>query len=291
MKIRNFWASEVYFFHSSDQMELAAEMCPDIEEMLFMFQSQHTCSLDLLARFERLARLELWGGDFYLDNLASLLCDLGPRLSKLDLHHVENINLKSVAALSLNCPLLKILRFSGCTFYLVEVPVGLSDDNIDHNYNQSHQTRIVNEIRAAMIPFLSLEELSISSPCPEDLIVCLLSLCLNLKSFVIGSMCDITDQCFDQILINNRLQYLEHVEIRRTELLTMKTISSLLLHCDNIRSILDITGWTQVDPADLEELVIHMKHNNIDICLIEEEKDSRYTRRVVNILISSQYYL
>ena len=266
-------------------MELAAEMCPDIEEMLFMFQNQYTCSLHVLARFEKLARLELWGGDFYLDNLASLLCDLGPRLTKLDLHHVENINLKSVAALSINCPLLNILRFSGCTFYLVDVPVGLSGDNIDHNYNQSHQNRISNEIRAAMIPFLSLEELSISSPCPEELIVCLLSLCLNLKILVMGSMCDITDQCFDQILINNRLQYLEHVEIRKTELLTMKTISNLLLHCDNIKSILDISGWTQVDPADLEELVLHMIQNNIDICLREEEKDSRC---VINILISSQ---
>ena len=259
-------------------MELAAEMCPDIEEMLFMFQNQYTCSLDLLARFEKLARLELWGGDFYLDNLASLLCDLGPRLTKLDLHHVENINLKSVSALSINCPLLNILRFSGCTFYLVDVPVGLSDENIDHNYNQSHRTRISNEIRAGMIPFLSLEELSISSPCPDELIVCLLSLCLNLKILAIGSMCDITDQCFDQILVNNRLQYLEHVEIRRTELLTMKTISNLLLYCDNIKSILDIAGWSQVDPADLEELVIHMVQNNIDICLREEEKDSRCGR-------------
>ena len=266
-------------------MTVAAEMCPDIEEMLFMFENQFTCGLHLLARFEKLARLELWGGDFYLDGLSSLLGDLGPRLTKLDLHHVENINLQAVAALSINCPLLNILRFSGCTFYLVDVPVGLSDDNIDHNYNQSHQTRIINEIRAGMIPFLSLEELSISSPCPEDLLVCLLSLCLNLKTLVIGSMCDITDHCFDQILMNNRLQYLELVEIRKTELLTMKTISNLLLYCDNIKSILDIAGWTQVDPADLEELVIHMIHNNIDICLREEEKDSRC---VVNILISSQ---
>ena len=126
-----------------------------------------------------------------------------PRLTKLDLHHVENINLQAVAALSINCPLLNILRLSGCTFYLVDVPVGLSEDNIDHNYNQSHQTRIINEIRAGMIPFLSLEELSISSPCPEVLIVSLLSLCLNLRTLVIGSMCDITDHCFDQILMNN----------------------------------------------------------------------------------------
>ena len=37
---RNFWASEIYFFHSLDQMRLVAEMCPKIAKMLFMFQDR-----------------------------------------------------------------------------------------------------------------------------------------------------------------------------------------------------------------------------------------------------------
>ena len=37
-KICNFWASEVYFFHSTEQMLLASKLCPQIQDMLFMFQ-------------------------------------------------------------------------------------------------------------------------------------------------------------------------------------------------------------------------------------------------------------
>ena len=285
-RIKNFWASEVYFFHSTEQMLLVSEMCPDIEEMLFMYQDQFTCSLSVLERFEKLARLELWGGDFYLDNFHGVLSSLGPRLTRLDLHHVENINLTSISTLSRTCPLLTVLKFSGCTFYLVDVPVGsFIVDNIDHDYNQSHQSRIINEIKSGLIPFLSLEEVSISSPCPEEMLVILLSLCLNIKTLAIGSMCEITDQCFDQILASNKLQHLGNVEIRKSEFLTMKTLSNLLLYCDNIKSVLDVQGWAGVEQADLEELVIHMKQNNIDILLREEEKDSRCVRY---IFISSE---
>ena len=36
--IRNFWASEIYYFHSTEQMKMVAAMCPFIEEVLFMFE-------------------------------------------------------------------------------------------------------------------------------------------------------------------------------------------------------------------------------------------------------------
>ena len=31
----------------------------------------------MLAHFKRLSRLELWGGDYYADNMAALLADIG----------------------------------------------------------------------------------------------------------------------------------------------------------------------------------------------------------------------
>lgn len=40
LKIEEFWASEEYYFHSEEQMELAAQFCPDIRKMLFMFQGR-----------------------------------------------------------------------------------------------------------------------------------------------------------------------------------------------------------------------------------------------------------
>ena len=39
-KIKNFWASEVYYFHSTEQMEHVADLCPLIEDMHFMFEDR-----------------------------------------------------------------------------------------------------------------------------------------------------------------------------------------------------------------------------------------------------------
>ena len=38
LRICNFWASEIYYFHSTEQMILTSKHCPEIQEMLFMFQ-------------------------------------------------------------------------------------------------------------------------------------------------------------------------------------------------------------------------------------------------------------
>ena len=37
-RILNFWASEVYYFHSTEQMIMTSKLCPEIQDMLFMFE-------------------------------------------------------------------------------------------------------------------------------------------------------------------------------------------------------------------------------------------------------------
>ena len=49
-------------------------------------------------------------------------------------------------------------------------------------------------------------QFSISCPCPEPLLVLLLSACLNLKKLVIGMTPDIADSTFQQVFSTNRLQ-------------------------------------------------------------------------------------
>ena len=41
-QVQEFWASEEYFFHTEEQMALVSKYCPDIKQMLFMFQ-QTSC--------------------------------------------------------------------------------------------------------------------------------------------------------------------------------------------------------------------------------------------------------
>ena len=47
MKIKGFWASEEYFFHSSDQLAVLGKVCPDIQTMLFMFNNHEARFSDI----------------------------------------------------------------------------------------------------------------------------------------------------------------------------------------------------------------------------------------------------
>ena len=85
----------------------------------------------------------------------------------------------------------------------------------------------------------------------------------------------IGDSTFDQILSNNKFQYLEEIDIKKNDELTMKTLSSLLLYCDNLRSILNVDEWSKVNKSDLAELKYHMKESNIDLILQETPEDMR----------------
>jgi len=273
LKLQNFWASEVYFFHSSDQMKLVSEMCPDIEDMLFMYQDRYTCPLEVLLNFTKLKQLELWGGDFYIDSYMKALETIGPGLVKLDLHHVDNIDLRAISVFSSNCQNIKYLRLGGCG--LKDRDQEMNSDNFEDEFFIQEERRIKKEIHGQLTPFFDLEEISISNHCPENLLVEILCLCINIKRLILGMHCQITDQCFDKVLPRNRFQYLQQIEIRKNDFLTMKTLSNILLYCDNISSILDIEGWSKVNREDLEELRAHMRDSNIDIELEEKQEDAR----------------
>ena len=104
-------------------------------------------------------------------------------------------------------------------------------------------------------------QFSISCPCPEPLLVLLLSACLNLKKLVIGMTPDIADSTFQEVFSTNRLQvaakgqmlcthpltqHLETLEIRQNSGLTLLTLSCLLVQCDNLHTVLDVAGWQGV---------------------------------------------
>ena len=50
------------------------------------------------------------------------------------------------------------------------------------------------------------------------------------------------------------MPFYRHLEIRNSESLTMKTVSNILLYCDNIETILDLEGWSKVYQGDIEVL-------------------------------------
>ena len=130
MKIQEFWASEEYFFHSEEQMALVSKYCPEVRQMLFMFQNTE-CQLSVLASFPNLEDLDLWGGAFYTDGLCDLLDQIGHRLKKLSLVHVEEMDAKALAILTVTCPNLVKLGLHNCDFEEMTASENQQDDGGD----------------------------------------------------------------------------------------------------------------------------------------------------------------
>ena len=91
LMLREFWSSEEYFFHDTDQMKLVSKACPKIYKMMFQFNKENVEDLMILEPFKCLTELHLWGGEFYVDRLNDLLYKIGHRLQVLYMIHVDQV--------------------------------------------------------------------------------------------------------------------------------------------------------------------------------------------------------
>ncbi len=124
--VQEFWASEEYYFHTEQQMTLVSMYCPHITSMLFMFDVSHS-RLQVLAKFTKLQKLDLWGGAFYEDGLCELLEHVGHQLVKLSLVHIEELDEKALAILTVTCPNLKSLGLHNCDL------IDINPQDVDEN--------------------------------------------------------------------------------------------------------------------------------------------------------------
>ena len=58
----------------------------------------------------------MWGGDFYSDEFYAAMEQLGPKLTKLNLVHIEELDLRAISLLSQCCANLSSLGFNNCGF-------------------------------------------------------------------------------------------------------------------------------------------------------------------------------
>ena len=93
LMLQEFWSSEEYYFHDTDQMQLVAKSCPKIHKMMFQFSKECVVDLMILEPFSCLKELHLWGGEFYVDRLNDLLYKIGARLRVLYLIHVDQVGI------------------------------------------------------------------------------------------------------------------------------------------------------------------------------------------------------
>ena len=91
LMLREFWSSEQYFFHDTNQMQLVAKCCPRIYKMMFQFNKECVDDVMILEPFHCLTELHLWGGEFYVDRINDLLYKIGSRLEVLYFIHVDQV--------------------------------------------------------------------------------------------------------------------------------------------------------------------------------------------------------
>ena len=117
--------------------------------------------------------------------------NIGLGLFKLDLHHVDSIDLRAIAVLCRACPRLKNLGFSGCIFYYEDIE--FLEENPENHLYILQQKRIEQELKSELVPMLDLETISVADPCPEKLLIILLSFCIDVKKINLGINCVITN--------------------------------------------------------------------------------------------------
>ena len=90
---------------------------------------------------------------------------------------------------------------------------------------------------------------------------------MNLKILQIGRTVNITDSNITEILAHNPLQNLELFSIKGSETtaLTILSVESLLLSCQNLTELTDLRCWAGVYPREVEELEVRAIRQNWNV--------------------------
>jgi len=278
--IQEFCSSEDYHFHSKKQMELVADMCPNIAQVKFFYDSEILCEIKTLQKFPHLQDLRLNGGDFNKDPLRPLIENMGHQLRNLEFNHVEGIDRHAIVQMSLCCTKLKSLYFSACSF----LDYGALHREL-FDYYHAGGLETIEEIELALLlrdqeafnaevegliqPFESLEELKISCQCSTSTLMFLLLHCPSLRRLYVGTNLDLTNEDLLQILSINPLKFLEEIELSAGENLSQNTLDILLNNCSSLRRVKGMKYWKGMTDQERDKFFMMVKKNNLDLDISE----------------------
>lgn len=243
LRLREFWSSEQYFFHDSEQMNLVLHMCPEIRKMMFQFSEDHLESFSILASFHFLTELHNWGGDFYRNGFDDLILKIGHQLRVLYLIHVDEIDYGALALISQMCPGLNTLGFYNCIFRDFYLP------------SRTHQ----------MNAMLAITKFAMVSECDVEYLIVLLQNMLNIECLITGSSTEIGDQDLIRIQYENRFQKLQELRVSTSKGLTLTTVYSLIENCPNLRLIRALEYWTSVSEPEIWQMDMYIRNHNLDL--------------------------
>ncbi len=242
--ITEFFPSQKYYFHEEWQMEMVSRLCPYISKMFFIFHETCVPDFTVLAGFEFLTDLCLFGGDFYLDKLNSLLEVRGRQLLSLCLMSVFKVNLLAVALISVNCADLRCLRLVNCD---AGEPRRDGDD-------QAAFLRMSMTADATAGDLKHLEELTLHSRCRRSYLSFLLRRCPRVQRIDLGSSCEVDDETLVTAAETGLLSSLTefHCESSSSSSLTVSAARALTSSaCPELRALGDLQSWRGADPAEV----------------------------------------
>ena len=101
----------------------------------------------------------MWGGDFYSDEFYAAIEQLGPKLTKLNLVHIEELDFRAISLLSQYCFNLSILGFYNCGFR----ESGVQEREAEGFLAVDRMARRDEEAEIMSLRWLDLEKLNITS--------------------------------------------------------------------------------------------------------------------------------
>ena len=142
--------------------------------------------------------------------------------------HVEEIDWRAIAIITIACPNIMKLGIQNCEFMDEDDAQGeerSANDVIDPFRNADRILRMDKwrEAQKQVTPLLDLEILKISSMCSERTLTFLLSQCINVKEIYMGmTTCIISDQVWSDVFTKNSLSRLERLKIQKCSKVSTK---------------------------------------------------------------------
>lgn len=197
----------------------------------------------MLSNFTKLEDLELWGGAFYEDGLLELLESIGDRLKRLSLVHIDELDDRALALVTVTCPNLVSFGLHNCEFVEDEAvgprnhEGGQNGGGEDAFRHRDRMLRLEHEREIADLfqPMLNLRTIKLVSRVSAKYLVLILSQCPNVREIFMGMNTEISDECLAEIMMRNPLADLEEITIQRSKHMTMDGINLLLDNCNKLK--------------------------------------------------------
>lgn len=247
--LTDFFPSQSYYFHEEWQMEMVSRMCPYMASMFFIFHESCVPDYLVLASFEYLTELDLYGGSFYTHKVQELLTLRGFHLRRLNLIAMSQVDYGALAHISQTCPELLKLGLNNCDLGHYR-PLG--DPNSDAEYERRQRfVAMAKEAHETMRDMNHMEEITLQSPCRAIYFTFLLSRCPHVQRVHLGRNSDVGDEAMLKVYVQHGWTDLEEFHCEKSELLTMNTLQLLTNQCRRIRAISDIQAWSGVTPTQV----------------------------------------